>query len=76
MNIDIIKSEIKSPALREIASAIVSAVSGVEGGQMPLDQGRLRISGCKHVLQIMALEMMKDKQLRPNEVLPILPEAG
>lgn len=74
MNIDTIKNEIKSSALKEIADAIVGAVNGVEQGHMPLDQGRLRISGCKHLLQIMAIEMMREKQGKPSETLPPLQE--
>lgn len=61
MDLKKILNEIESQAFKEIAQAIIQATSGVENGTMPIEHGRLRISGCKHLLQIMALEEVKRK---------------
>lgn len=66
MNIDIIKKEIKSPALKEIAHEIIRVTNGIYDKSVEPDQARLSISGCKHLIQLMALEKMKAFYLKTN----------
>ena len=66
MDIEKISKEINSPALKEIARAIVSTVNAHESKKIKLDDARLKISGCKHLLQVMALEAMKERMNDPN----------
>lgn len=66
MNLETIKAEITSPALKEIAASIIETVNGHNSKKIKLEDARLKISGCKHLLQIMAIEAMKEAAVAGN----------
>lgn len=61
MNIQIIKSGISNPAMRELAEAILQTVEDVKTGKKQHTQGLTELSGYKQVVQIMALEVMRHR---------------
>lgn len=71
MEADVIKNDINAASLKEIAETIIQSCNDVRRGAITLEEGRLRISACKHLLQIMALEVVRENGGHP-EALPSL----
>lgn len=58
MNVDIIKKEVKSPALKSIVESLCTLVERVRKGEITYQQGSVEITGHKHVIQALALDWM------------------
>jgi hypothetical protein len=61
VDLDLIKGEISSPAMQQLASQILDTVHQVKLGKKNYKQGLVELSGYKQVIQIMALEIMRRK---------------
>ena len=56
MNINKILNEIKSPAIKEIASSLAETVERMQGKIIDYRQGSVEIAGHKHLIQSVALD--------------------
>lgn len=55
-NLDLVSKEFKSPQLKEIACEIIGVIGLVKAGKINYEEARIRITGCKHLIQLIALE--------------------
>jgi hypothetical protein len=64
MDIEVIKKEIKSPALRTIVQSLCTLIDRVKNGEITYQQGSTEIAGHKHVIQALALDWMFSKKTK------------
>jgi hypothetical protein len=65
MNKVVIMKEVNSPALKEVVNQLVDVVDQVGSNAMPYQQGSCLITGCKHVVQALALDWAFNKKIQP-----------
>jgi hypothetical protein len=64
MNVEVIKKEIKSPALKTIVESLCSLIERVKNGDITYQQGSAEIAGHKHIIQSLALDWMFSKKVK------------
>jgi len=65
-----ITNEIKSKSLKEIIKTLGEIVKRVQDGEITYQQGSVEITGCKHIIQSLALDWSFSKgkvQSKPDK---------
>lgn len=53
-----VAEELTTPSLKEISKELVSVIGLVKTGRVGYEEARLRMTGCKHLIQLIAIERL------------------
>lgn len=55
-NLDSVSESITRQELKEVAKEIIGVVEGIKKGAIEYDEARIRLTGMKHLIQLLVLE--------------------